>query len=111
MLTASQKFCSRECADLAQNKDRLLRLLTIHRDPLVQAKRGESFRKAWSKRNLAYNYLRELLGAEMLDRLLEPVGKHHVARRFAAYTLLRRLSSEDLARLAIRSVSSNTGVA
>jgi hypothetical protein len=106
---AKQKFCSRKCS--STSKDTLLRMMGFKHDPLVQAKHSDSSRRTWSKQILAYDYLRKLLGAEMLDRLLEPVGKRASPRMSAAYTLLRRLSSEDLARLAIRSVSSNTGVA
>ena len=44
---------------------------------------------------------------EMLDRLLEPVGKYPTARRAAAYQLLRQLSKEDHAMLTIGSMSSS----
>jgi hypothetical protein len=103
-----QKFCSHKCH--FTSKDFILHTLNLAHDPLVLAKRGEGIRRAKSKHALAYGYLRELLGAEMLDQLLEPVGKNPSPRMSAAYTLLCRLSSEDLARLALNSVSSNTGV-
>jgi hypothetical protein len=75
--------------------------------PLAQAKQRGGTRRVQSKQTLAYGYLRDLLGPEMLDRLLEPVGKYPTARRAAAYQLLRQLSKEDHAMLTIGSMSSS----
>ena len=61
-------------------------------------------RDAWFNRRTAHDFLRELLGAEMLDELLKPFGKHPSARYSAAYELMRQTSNQDLALLALSSV-------
>jgi hypothetical protein len=96
------KYCSPKCwANSWDTTSRLLRMIPQQaRDPVAQ----EKTRDMWFNRRMAHDFLRELLGAEMLDELLKPFGKHHSARYCAAYELMRHTSNQDLALLALSSV-------